>query len=59
MLNYFMNSISTYVDNKKGQGMVEYALLLGLIAIVVIAVLVLLGPAIAALFTRIMNALPQ
>lgn len=59
MLNYFMNSISTYVNNKKGQGMVEYALLLGLIAIVVIAVLVLLGPAIAALFTRIMNALPQ
>lgn len=59
MLNNLMNITGTYLNNKKGQGMVEYALLLGLIAIVVIAVLVLLGPQIAALFTRIMNALPQ
>ncbi len=59
MLNNLMNATGTYLNNKKGQGMVEYALLLGLIAIVVIAVLVLLGPQIAALFTRIMNALPQ
>ena len=59
MFNYLMGYFSSYVNNKKGQGMVEYALLLGLIAIAVVAVLVLLGPQIAALFTRIMNALPQ
>lgn len=45
------------LKEKKGQGMVEYALLIGLIAIVVIAVLVFLGPAIAAKFQEIINAL--
>ena len=40
-----------------GQGMVEYALLIGLIAVVVIAVLVLLGPAIANLFSDIIDSI--
>ena len=55
-INLF-NFLSKKVNNEKGQGMVEYALLIGLIAIVVIAVLVLLGPAIAAKFQEIINAL--
>lgn len=59
MLNTYIAYFETYLSNKKGQGMVEYALLLGLIAIVVVAVLLLFGPQVAALFTRIMNALPQ
>lgn len=41
----------------KGQGMVEYALLVALIAIVVIAALLLLGPQIAQIFTDITNQL--
>lgn len=41
----------------KGQGMVEYALLVALIAIVVMAVLVLLGPAIAAKFQQVITEL--
>ena len=45
------------LKEKKGQGMVEYALLIGLVAIVVIAVLVLLGPAIKAQFQAIIDAL--
>lgn len=45
------------VNEDEGQGMVEYALLIGLIAIVVMAALVLLGPAIAQLFTDIINAI--
>jgi pilus assembly protein Flp/PilA len=57
MLMNFMNYVSAKVREEKGQGMVEYALLVGLIAVVVIAVLVLLGPAIAAKFTEIINAL--
>lgn len=57
MLMNFMNYVSSKVREEKGQGMVEYALLVGLIAVVVIAVLVLLGPAIAAKFTEIINAL--
>ena len=56
-----LNNLKTYVvakmKDEKGQGMVEYALLVGLIAIVVIAVLVFLGPAIAAKFQQIIDNL--
>ena len=38
---------------EKGQGLVEYALILVLIAIVVIAALVILGPTIANVFNKI------
>lgn len=41
----------------RGQGLVEYALIIALVAIVVIAALVLLGPQIAAIFTQISSAL--
>lgn len=57
MLMNFMNYVSSKVREEKGQGMVEYALLVGLIAIVVIVALKLLGPAIAAKFTDIKDAL--
>jgi pilus assembly protein Flp/PilA len=42
---------------KEAQGLVEYALILVLVAIVVIAVLVLLGPAIGNVFSQIVNNL--
>lgn len=42
---------------EKGQGLVEYALILVLVAIVVIAILALLGPAIGNVFTTIMTAI--
>jgi len=38
---------------KKGQGLVEYALLLSLIAIVVFAALLILGPAMGNIFSSI------
>ena len=57
MVNNFKNYVLAKLNEEKGQGMVEYALLVGLIAIVVIAALVLLGPAIAAKFTAIKDAL--
>ena len=38
---------------EKGQGLVEYALILVLVAIVVIAALTLLGPQISNIFNRI------
>ncbi|MFD3157178.1 Flp family type IVb pilin [Haloimpatiens sp. FM7330] len=57
MLSNFKNYALSILKRKQGQGMVEYALLIGLIAVVVIAVLVLLGPAIAAKFQEIINAL--
>lgn len=57
MLMYFIKHVSSKVKNEEGQGMVEYALLVGLIAIVVIVALKLLGPAIALKFTEIKDAL--
>jgi len=57
MLHKFLGYGLSKVKEQKGQGMVEYALIIGLVAIVVIAVLVLLGPAIAAKFQSIINAL--
>jgi len=41
----------------RGQGLVEYALIIALVAVVVIAALVLLGPAISSIFVNISSAL--
>ncbi len=41
----------------KGQGLVEYALILVLVAIAVILILQLLGPAIGNIFSNIVTAL--
>ena len=46
-----------YAPKEKGQGLVEYALILVLIAVVVIAILVVLGPIIANVFSDIRDAL--
>ncbi len=46
-----------FAPRVKGQGLVEYALILVLVAIVVIAVLALLGPAIGNVFSDIMNSI--
>ena len=44
--------------NEKGQGMVEYGLIIGLVAIVAVAALTLLGPKVSGVFTKITGALP-
>ena len=46
-----------FLTREDGQGLVEYALILVLVAIVVIAILALLGPQIGNVFSRITNAL--
>jgi len=46
-----------FLPREEGQGLVEYALILVLVAIVVIAVLTLLGPAIGNIFSTIMVSL--
>jgi pilus assembly protein Flp/PilA len=42
---------------EKGQGMVEYALILVLVAVVVIAALTILGPLVGKVFSTINNSL--
>ena len=44
-----------FILDENGQGMVEYALILGLIAIVAIVVLIALGPKIKNLFNKANN----
>jgi pilus assembly protein Flp/PilA len=44
-----------YNAREEGQGLVEYALILVLVAVVVIAILTLLGPAIGNVFSTIKN----
>ena len=52
LYNMYFNMMSN-LKNKKGQGMVEYVLIIGLIAILVITALSPLGTAIAAKFTAL------
>jgi len=46
-----------FAPQEKAQGLVEYALILVLVAIVVIAALTLLGPKVGNLFSTINNSL--
>ncbi len=42
---------------EEGQGLVEYGLIIFLVAVVVIAILVLLGPQIGSMFSEVSNSL--
>ena len=44
-----------FIPREEGQGLVEYALILVLVAIVVIAILTLLGPTIGNVFSDIIT----
>mgnify|MGYP000005846680 CR=1 FL=1 len=46
-----------YMPREEGQGLVEYALILVLVAIVVIVILSLLGTQVSSVFSRIADAL--
>ncbi len=46
-----------YMPREEGQGLVEYALILVLVAIVVIAILTILGPTIGNVFSNIVKVL--
>jgi pilus assembly protein Flp/PilA len=44
-----------YLPSEEGQGLVEYAMIIVMVAILVIVVLVLLGPAIGNMFSNIIQ----
>lgn len=44
-------------QDEEGQGLVEYALILVLVALVVIAILAIMGPQIGNVFSRVTNGL--
>jgi pilus assembly protein Flp/PilA len=47
----------TYLPRESGQGLVEYALILILVAMAVLAILTILGPQIGNAFSRVTNAI--
>jgi len=52
-----VEKIHLFLKDDKGQGMVEYGLIIALIAIAVIAVLTTMGEHLRDLFTRVNNSL--
>jgi pilus assembly protein Flp/PilA len=54
MLSFVLGQVAI---RSRGQGMLEYALIIALVAVVVIAALVLLGPRIADIFSSVNNNL--
>ncbi len=46
-----------YLPHEEGQGLVEYALLLVLVAMVVLAILVVMGPFIGNIFSQVTSTL--
>lgn len=46
-----------FLPNERGQGLVEYALVLVLITLVVILVLTLLGPAVGNTFSNVVSVI--
>lgn len=57
MKNLSLTKVREKGLRNRGQGLVEYALIIALVAIVVIGALILLGPQIATIFDNINSAL--
>ena len=47
-----------FAPKEKGQGLVEYAIILSFVAIVVIAVVRLMGPQVGNIFSTVNSSLP-
>lgn len=47
-----------FLSGEEGQGLVEYGLILILVAITIVAVLTLLGPQVGNMFSRIIVCVP-
>lgn len=47
-----------FLPREEGQGLLEYGLILVLVAVIVAAILLILGPSIGNLFSTIMSELP-
>jgi pilus assembly protein Flp/PilA len=57
MLEYIQMRVAMLRDREDGQAMVEYALILGLVSVVSIAILTTIGTDITAIFTTVEGAL--
>ncbi|MHB1315745.1 MAG: Flp family type IVb pilin [Christensenellales bacterium] len=53
-----MKKLKRFVSDENGQGMVEYGLILGLVAVAAIAALIILGPKISGMFDSANSKIP-
>ncbi|WP_248759603.1 Flp family type IVb pilin [Pseudarthrobacter sp. SSS035] len=53
----FIAGVKNRLTSEKGATMVEYGIMVAFIAVVVMAAVIVLGPQIAGLFTRVSNSL--
>ena len=58
LMSFFAITKKRVVGDERGATAVEYGLIIGLIAVAVIAVLIFLGPQIAGLFQQVSDAIP-
>jgi len=59
MLSLYTNLAIRLRREEKGATAVEYGIMVGLIAVVIIAVVVILGPQLAAMFQGVSDQLPE
>ncbi|MGR3593971.1 MAG: Flp family type IVb pilin [Limimaricola soesokkakensis] len=52
------NLVTRFKNDDSGATAIEYGLIAGLVAVVIVTALVLLGPKLQGVFTTITNALP-
>jgi pilus assembly protein Flp/PilA len=52
------NVIMLFAPQEKGQGLIEYAIILSLVALIVIAVIWLLGPKVGDSYSSINSSIP-
>lgn len=57
MFRMYFNYLKAFTGSKKGQGMVEYGLVIGLVALAVITILTTMGGEISRLFSDITTTL--
>lgn len=57
MVKMYFEYLKALTKSKKGQGMVEYGLIIGLIAVVVIVALTAMGTQVGAIFDQISGKL--
>jgi len=56
MMNLYVK-VRNFLNREEGQGMVEYAMIIGLVAVGVLALLALLGGQVSSIFESITGAL--
>lgn len=58
LIIFLENGIMYSLTEESGQGLTEYALILLFVAMVVIIILILVGPVVGNVFSKVINGLP-